>query len=435
MQTYKPSKNRRKLDPIDSTGLEEVTIAVVGSVDSSKSSTVGTLVSGVLDDGNGLSRSTVFIHPHERQSGRTSDISYQYFKLNDKRIVTFVDLAGHETYLKTTLNGLTASLPDFAIVCISDKITKMTKEHMGLCMAMSIPFVILFTKIDLIPSDVTDKLISNVKILLNRSNRKLLQIKEEKDWSLVSAVPSNLNGSAVPSNLNGSAVPSNLSSSHCVPFILTSNKTNHGIDLVKFVLGNIPKKEKNLSPGFLVEHIYNVQGHGTVLTGFSGFDIRVGDLLYMGPFNKGDFVQTTVRSIHNDYRYEIKHLSANTKGCLAVNYKNKEKYTLRKGMILAKEPPKNICHEFEAKVHILHHHTTIKKGYCAFINCGTLREAVNFVNMYDSNHNALDAVRSGDHVTIHMKFVRCLNYLEIGQQLAFREGQTRGVGTITKLYR
>ena len=406
------AKCRKRIEPIDSKGLDEITVAIIGSVDSGKSSTVGTLVTGIPDDGNGLSRSIVFVHPHERKTGRTSDISYQYVKLNDNRIVTFVDLAGHEAYLKTTINGLTASLPDFAVVCISDKITKMTKEHMGLCIAMSIPFVILFTKVDVIPMDITANIITSIKTILQQSGRKLLHIREKKDINMIKFSKSNT----------------------LIPFMLTSNKSEQGLDLVKQLLSVVPKRDKHIPNGFLVEHIYNVVGHGTVLSGLSGFDISIGDTLYMGPFSKGEFIQVIIRSVHNDYRYDIKTLQAKTKGCVAINYKQKGKYILRKGMILTKEPPVNVCREFEAKVQILHHHTTIKIGYDAFINCGMLREPVKFVGLFDTSGNELQSIRSGDNVIVRMRFSRSLNYVEIGQQLAFREGQTRGVGVVTKLF-
>jgi GTPase len=122
-----------------------------------------------------------------------------------------------------------------------------------------------------------------------------------------------------------------------------------------------------------------------------------------------------------------------TKGCVAINYKQKGRYSLRKGMVLAKQPPTNICHEFEANVKILHHHTTIKIGYDAFINCGMLREPVKFTGLYDLDKKELQTVRSGDNIIIKMRFSRSLNYIEVGQQLAFREGQTKGVGVVIHL--
>ena len=54
----------------------DVRVAVVGNVDSGKSTLTGVLTSGILDDGRGLARSRVFVHAHELANGRTSCISH-----------------------------------------------------------------------------------------------------------------------------------------------------------------------------------------------------------------------------------------------------------------------------------------------------------------------------------------------------------------------
>ena len=38
-------------------------------------------------------------HPHEKESGRTSDVSQLYVQ-NEGNVIDFIDLAGHEKYLK-----------------------------------------------------------------------------------------------------------------------------------------------------------------------------------------------------------------------------------------------------------------------------------------------------------------------------------------------
>ena len=48
---------------------------MVGNVDSGKSTLVGVLTKGILDDGRGSSRSKVFNYPHENLTGRTSSIA------------------------------------------------------------------------------------------------------------------------------------------------------------------------------------------------------------------------------------------------------------------------------------------------------------------------------------------------------------------------
>ena len=58
-------------------GFIDMRIAIVGNVDSGKSTIVGVLTSGKLDNGRGLARSQVFRHRHELESGRTSSITQQ----------------------------------------------------------------------------------------------------------------------------------------------------------------------------------------------------------------------------------------------------------------------------------------------------------------------------------------------------------------------
>lgn len=52
---------------------------------------------------------------------------------SSSKIINFIDLAGHEKYLKTTVFGLTGHAPDFAMLMIGANmgITGMTKEHLG----------------------------------------------------------------------------------------------------------------------------------------------------------------------------------------------------------------------------------------------------------------------------------------------------------------
>lgn len=399
---------RRRIEPFNDAGYEEISCAMVGSVDAAKSSTVGTLTTNTLDNGRGLSRSFVFVHAHEHDTGRTSDISYQYVVDEEsKRVISFIDLAGHEMYLKTTISGLTSTFPDCAILCISDKITNMTKEHISLCIAMNIPFIILYTKIDMVPPDITSSLARQIRTMLKSQHRNTYQIKSLTD------IPT-----AVKSIMTN------------VPFIYTSNKTGENLDLVRQILRVVPKRQHKLISGFVVEHIYNVMGHGTIVSGIVGQDVHKGDVLYIGPFSKGSFSSVKVKSLHNDYRFDLDMLGVGKRGCLCISISAKDKPFLRKGMILTKDIPKNICRSFTACVRIFHHHTTIKAGYQAAANCGMIRESVVFKKLTNDKGQPIDVIRSGDEVIAHLDFVNNLNYVEAGQIFVFREGTTRGIGTI-----
>ena len=52
----------------------EIRIAAVGNVDVGKSTLLGVLSKGSLDNGRGKARANIFKHKHELETGRTSDI-------------------------------------------------------------------------------------------------------------------------------------------------------------------------------------------------------------------------------------------------------------------------------------------------------------------------------------------------------------------------
>ncbi|KAJ9515779.1 hypothetical protein QJQ45_008684, partial [Haematococcus lacustris] len=136
----------------------EVRVAVIGNVDSGKSTLVGVLTRSMLDDGRGLARSKVFKHAHEEATGRTSSIgqhnalpgrSWQRaqrpvlqtcgeYILKAAKVITLVDLAGHERYFRTTAYGLTGHMPDYACLIIGANmgVVGMCKEHMGVALAL-----------------------------------------------------------------------------------------------------------------------------------------------------------------------------------------------------------------------------------------------------------------------------------------------------------
>lgn len=406
------TSTRRRVVPINDAGYEEITVAMVGSVDAGKSSTIGTLITGVADDGNGSARAIVFTHPHEHETGRTSDISYQYLVDDEsKRIVSFVDLCGHEMYLKTTVSGLSSAYPDVAFVCISDHITPMTKEHINLCFAMNIPMILLFTKIDMVPAGITAFIMRECKVKFTKQLKRVCyELKSVDDVDKLGAKLGNV-----------------------IPYLQISNKTMVGIDILRKVLRVCTKRPRKLVTGFSVEHIYNVTGYGTVVSGVTGDTIKIGDTLYMGPFVQGNFIPVRVKSIHNDYRYNLNELGAGKKGCLCISSSKRDKQKIRKGMVLARDIPQNIGKNFLAKVLVHHHHTTIKPGFVAYINVGMIRDSVRFVKMYDLNMKEVESARTSDQVYIEMSFLKNLNYIEPGQAIVFREGTLRGVGEVVKI--
>ena len=77
-------------------------VAVVGNVDAGKSTLLGVLTHGELDNGRGHARQKLFRHKHEAESGRTSSVGSDILGFDDKgRIVNKVD--GHGKHTCTTV--------------------------------------------------------------------------------------------------------------------------------------------------------------------------------------------------------------------------------------------------------------------------------------------------------------------------------------------
>lgn len=55
---------------------------MIGNVDSGKSTLVGVLTRGVIDDGRGSARKLVFNFTHEQSNGRTSSIGQEIMGFN-----------------------------------------------------------------------------------------------------------------------------------------------------------------------------------------------------------------------------------------------------------------------------------------------------------------------------------------------------------------
>lgn len=125
---------------------------------------LGVLVKGGLDDGRGKARVNLFRHKHEIESGRTSSVgleimgfdtmgkvvvsdvpgrklSWEEIGKRAAKVISFTDLAGHERYLRTTVFGLLSSGPNYCLLMVAanNGLIGMSKEHLGIAMALNVP--------------------------------------------------------------------------------------------------------------------------------------------------------------------------------------------------------------------------------------------------------------------------------------------------------
>jgi elongation factor 1-alpha len=422
-------KSIRRPIPINNRDkLEEITIAILGNANSGKSSMVGVLTNlklrdytyqdyinkkqfpeNVLDNGNGSAREMILRHIHEQKTGRTSSVTYNHMLINEgNKIISFVDLAGHEAYLKTTINGITSSYPDYALVCVEKNITKITLEHIKLLYVLNIPFSIIMSKVDIIPEDKLQINIKKVHKYMKSIEKKGFVIKSLEDLQIIQ-------------------------SENIIPIILLSNKTGLGYDMLYSLLNSIKKRQKNIiDNAFIIDSIYHVFGYGMVVCGMSGLHIKKNDELYLGPFSNNTFIKAKVRTIHDDYRNFVDELLPKQRGCLCIKIDNNYKSQIRYGLVLVKSRNDvNPVNKFQAKIKIFQGaNCTIKSGYTAVINTGVIRSSVRFKNIYTCDSKNIEYTRGDEKNIVEMEFLKNAYCINSGDIFIFREGRTIGYGIV-----
>lgn len=442
---YDSDRNTRKIAEVlvrkvpDDQQFLDLRVAVLGNVDSGKSTLLGVLTQGELDNGRGRARLNLFRHLHEIQTGRTSSISFEILGFNSKgevvnysesrtaeeicesssKMITFIDLAGHHKYLKTTIFGLTSYCPDFAMLVVSANtgIAGTTREHLGLAMALKVPIFIVVSKVDLCSRGTVE-----------RTVRQLERVLKQPGCNKVPMVVLNPDDAV-------SAAQQFTQSTCITPIFTLSSVSGENLDLLKVFLNILPplsnsKEQEELMQQlteFQVDEIYSVPDVGTVVGGtlYSGM-CREGERLVVGPTDEGRFLRLKVGSIQRN-RSACRVLRAGQAATLALG--NFDRSLLRKGMVMV-SPKMNptICCQFEAAIVLLFHAKTFRRGSQVTIHVGNVRQTATVECLHGK-----DELRTGERAVVRFRFIKHPEYLRLGAKLLFREGVTKGIGHVTCL--
>ncbi|KAK2046307.1 elongation factor Tu GTP binding domain-containing protein [Colletotrichum somersetense] len=413
----------------------ETRIAVVGNVDAGKSSLLGVLVKGDLDDGRGRARVNLFRHKHEIETGRTSSVgmeilgfdtvgevvtsetpgrklSWEEIGKRSAKVITFTDLAGHEKYLRTTVFGLLSSSPNYCLLMVAanNGLIGMSKEHLGIALALNVPVMVVITKVDICPPQILEQTVSQItKILKSPGARKIPIFIKDREECINTATQ--------------------FVSQRICPVFQVSNVTGENLDLVRTFLNILPHHGRYDSDApfeFHVNDTFSVPFVGTVVSGIvkSGV-VHAGDNVLIGPDSLGQFTATSIRSIERK-RLGVPAASAGQSASFAL--KKVRRKDVRKGMVvlpkLEGQPAPKVHREFIAEVLILSHATTIKTKYQAMLHVGPVSQTCAIIDV-DRPY-----IRTGDRATVAFRFVQRPEYLAPGDRLLFREGRTKGLGIV-----
>ena len=342
----------------DTINKTEITIGVLGEEGTGKSTLIGVLKNGKLDNGAGSARSNILIHKHEITSGKTSSFSHQILGFDEKgditnydrlstanikeivhkstKIINFYDMAGSaKTFNRTTLSNLSNEYLDCLLFVISAKndITEQTKNLLRFSYNIGVPIITIISKIDLIKEEELKNLIENYKNTINKLNEELNESKE------VIFMQTDEDVEKRSRKMNKKII---------LTFLLSNLKWEGGLGLFRNFLRALPEVDKlvdNERKKKLESEKLEFDVHGTIFKEKKSIligmvtrgKLKLESKYYLGPDSNGDYKLVQVNEIHSKkievpYSFKGQYCSVSVKSLGNVNTLTKE--YARKGMCL-----------------------------------------------------------------------------------------------------
>ena len=379
----------------------EITIGVIGEEDTGKSTLIGVLINGMLDNGKGLARTNVFRHKHEHLCGKTSSFSHQILGFDEKgeltnysysqivskstKIINFYDMAGSpKTFNKTTVSTLSNEYLDYLLLVISAKksITKVTENLLRFIYNVDLPVITIINKIDLISDEDLKKVVKKYKETINKLNEELnkqkipIVMKDNDDVALFS------------SNMDEKEI--------LITFLASDLTWKGGLTLFKNFLGVLPdlnktsdkqkKKELELEKMEFDIHEIIYKENNVILIGIvlSG-KLRIKSKCFLGPDINGNFKLVEVCDIHCKkvnvaYSFKGQYCSVCVKSIGNINTLTRE--NVKKGMSLLDIRNTPIASRlFEIEIWTIDDSTkSFKTSYQPVLNIKHIRQGVKIKN-------------------------------------------------------
>ena len=384
----------------------EITIGVLGEGGTGKSTIIGVLINGVLDNGKGLARTNVFRHKHEILCGKTSSFSHQILGFDEEgkltnygdllkpslsqivskstKIINFYDMAGgNKTFNKSTLSTLSKEYLDYLLFVISakDEITKKTEDLLRLIYNIDLPVIAIINKIDLVSDSELEKTVRKYKETIKKLKKIPIIIKNDEDVALFSR------------SMEEKEI--------LVTFLVSTLTFNGGLNLFKNFLKSLPKlnetiykndklkqKQKELELEKMEFDIHEIihKENNAILSGIvSSGKLRTNSKCFLGPDISGNFIKIEICDIHCkkvsvSYSFKGQYCSVCIKSLGKINTLTKE--NVKKGMYLLDTRITPVASRlFEIEVWTIDDTTrTLKNTYQPILNIKHVRQGVKIKN-------------------------------------------------------
>jgi selenocysteine-specific elongation factor len=250
--------------------------------------------------------------PEEKARGMSIDLGFAYTPLADGSVLGFVDVPGHERFIKNMLAGVTAVDAALLVIAADDGPMPQTIEHLAILDLLGVDTgVVALTKIDRVDAVRLEEVTGEIEALL------------------------------ASTQLAGADV------------IAVSAVTGEGIADLKANLETIARAtvEKRRGGNFrlAVDRVFTVAGAGLVVTGavFSG-EVRVGDSLILSPVG----MPVRVRAIHAQNR-EAEIGIAGQRCALNLTGTDLRRTEISRGDWVVAEPVHAPTSRFDARIRVL----------------------------------------------------------------------------------
>jgi selenocysteine-specific elongation factor len=264
----------------------------------------------------------------EKRRGISIDLGFAHLDLSPEVRVGFVDVPGHERFIKNMLAGVGGIDLVLLVIAAEESIKPQTREHFDICRLLAIPRgIVVLTKADLVDRDVLD-----------------LARMEAED--LVTG-----------SFLEGA------------PIVAVSSVTGAGLDELRARLADlaaiIPARDASRHFRLPIDRAFSMHGFGTVVTGtlVSGSVAREQEVeVYPGGR------RLRVRGIQT-YGHAVERATAGQR--TALNLASVEPHDLARGMVLAEPGRFHVTDRIDCALDLLPSAMPLKNRAPVHFHAGT----------------------------------------------------------------
>ncbi|RNF16250.1 putative GTP-binding protein [Trypanosoma conorhini] len=378
--------------------LQDGKIAFCGTTGSGKSTLIGVLLTGFLDDGVGSARQLLFNHKHEICTGKTTSIVARALPIDSSegkngndplrpsargdsstRSLAMIDLGGDVT--KRMLFGLMSRRPDFTGICISvEQPAEEVARYARVCRAMRFAFFVVVTKLDLVPDFEVDAF--------------LLELAAE-----LSAIGCD---SVLLLDIDGvDSFQRSWKQSNQVPVLRVSSAEGSGIELFRHFIASLPTGEMPITPDrrfeVLLDGSFFVHGVGPVVRGHvASGSVELGRHCRIGPDAEGRFHPVVVQGIHVGGSH-VTRVRPPDEATFALSNLPSSVDMTRKGKLLIPTSVE-VSWAFEARIKVLSQGITPRLQ--PILYTGNLRQAVRIISPLPK-----DAAAFGNGCIVRFQFL------------------------------